>query len=322
MNVINKKGEAINRDKWKVYCTGDLIDGGTNRAGDILNMEYAPEWFDAVCLGNHEMAFIGGHDFGSRRKHDRKTLNLLLELIDQDIYVPSILIDDYLLVHGGFTSRFGFESAADAHEYIKVMWKLAPDFDGEIAIFDWQGVARSYGYGDNAGSIFELDWHESRNKNFHQVVGHSTHYDGPILKECGKDDKIQHWNIDIGGKSGKCIGGIIYDDVSKEVEEVFWGERAGYKSTIKTTAWNASKANPVESPKKPLIGTVAKPVVSKPVPVGTSVAAKLFKGIRVEDFDNLDEIDIKIINDPEIIEAFNNAIAKDDEKSGLIGKLL
>jgi hypothetical protein len=53
MEVINKKGQATNRDEWKVYCTGDLIDGNINRQGDILNLEYASEWFDAVCLGNH-----------------------------------------------------------------------------------------------------------------------------------------------------------------------------------------------------------------------------------------------------------------------------
>ena len=303
MNVINKKGEAINRDKWKVYCTGDLIDGGTNRAGDILNMEFAPEWFDQVCLGNHEMAFIGGHDFGSRRKHDRKTLELLLDLIDREIYTPSILVDNYLLVHGGFSARFGFNNAADAHEYIKVMWKLAPDHDGEIAVFDWQGQARGYIYGgDVTGGIFELDWTENRNTSFNQVVGHSTQYDGPISKNY--PDSVDHWNIDVGGKTGKSIGGIIVDDVAKTTESVFWGERHSWgKSSYTTYPPKVASPAVTPAPKSALVG-VGSPTIKD----------RLFRDIRIEDFDSLDKIDIEIINDPEILEVYRSEVARGKSK--------
>jgi hypothetical protein len=95
--VIDKKGHAINRDEYKVYCTGDLIDGEINRAGDILNLQYMEEWFDAVCIGNHEYAFLGGRDFGTKRKHDRETVRLLLQRLDEGLLVPSIVVEGHLL---------------------------------------------------------------------------------------------------------------------------------------------------------------------------------------------------------------------------------
>lgn len=220
--AINRKGERINRDELKVYSVGDLIDGEVNRQGDILNLEYAPEWFDAVCIGNHEYAFMGGKEFGGRRKHDRKTLNLLLNLIDDQIYVPAIIAHGHLLTHGGLAEHFGFLSVEDAYEYINIMWNMAPDIKSEVALFDWTGKDDT-AYGDPTSGIFYLDWTAKRNFHFPQIVGHSTYYTGPIEKKF--ENGIKHWNIDIGAKVGHGVGGVVIDEADDSITPIFWGER-------------------------------------------------------------------------------------------------
>jgi hypothetical protein len=175
-NVIDKKGNPINRDNTKVYCTGDLIDGVMNRQGDFLNLEYASRWFDAVCLGNHEMAFIGSRTFSGKRRQDRRFVNRILRLVDDGLFVPAILIPggaygNFLATHAGFSDYFGFETAEDAYQYLNVMWEVAPALDEEIAVFDWQGVMRSsYHYGDPTGGIFELDWMKIEMVNLIRLV--------------------------------------------------------------------------------------------------------------------------------------------------------
>lgn len=222
--VINKKGEAINRDEFKVYCTGDLIDGNINRQGDILNLEYTPEWFDAVCIGNHEYAFLGGRDLTTRRKHDRQTTKLILDLVDKKKLVPSVIAGNYLLTHAGLSEIFDFKTIEDAHEFINVMWNIAPDFNDPIAVFDWKNNHAYSMYNDSPTSgIFNLSWHKERNDNFGQVMGHSIIADGPTLKHY--ENGIDHWNVDIGGKNGNRIGGIIIDDETSGVVPVLWGER-------------------------------------------------------------------------------------------------
>lgn len=223
--VINKKGAAINRDEFKVYCTGDLIDGEINRAGDILNLQLMDEWFDEVCIGNHEYAFLGGRDFGSKRKHDRETLRLLLQRLDEGRLVPSTVVKGHLLTHSGLSDEFDFQTADDANDFIRIMWDAAPEHDGTIAIFDWKNNADYTGYttADPTSGIFNLAWKKSRNENFGQVVGHTIFTNGPIQQK--QDTGHVHYNIDVGAKEGKAIGGIILDDESDEVTSVFWGER-------------------------------------------------------------------------------------------------
>lgn len=222
--VINKKGEAINRDKTKVYCTGDLIDGEINRAGDILNLQMMNEWFDAVCIGNHEYAFLGGRDFGTRRKHDRETVRLLLQRLDEGKLVPSAVVHGHLLTHSGLSDEFDFKTAEDANEFIHAMWDAAPEYDGTIAIFDWKNNSDYTGYttADPTSGIFNLAWKKERNLNFNQVVGHTIFTNGPIQKTEG--DTI-HYNIDVGAKEGKSCGGIIIDDETDKVVSVYWGDR-------------------------------------------------------------------------------------------------
>ena len=224
--VINKKGAAINRDEYKVYCTGDLIDGEINRAGDILNLQLLDEWFDEVCIGNHEYAFLGGRDFGSKRKHDRETLRLLLQHLDSGKLVPSTVVKGHLLTHAGLSDEFDFQTAEDANEFIRAMWDAAPEHDGTIAIFDWKNNADYTGYttADPTSGIFNLAWKKDRNQNFGQVVGHTIFTNGPIQQK-QEIDGVVHYNIDVGAKEGKSIGGIIIDDDSDDIVSVFWGER-------------------------------------------------------------------------------------------------
>lgn len=220
--AINKKGERINKDTLKVYSVGDLIDGEVNRQGDILNLEYASRWFDAVCIGNHEYAFLGGKEFGGRRKHDRKTMRMFLNLIDQGVYVPSTIAHGHLLTHAGLAEYFSFLNVEDANEYINSMWKMAPEIDGEISVFDWTGKDDS-SYGDPTSGVFCLDWPSKRNHHFPQIVGHTTFYTGPIEKDYSNG--IRHWNIDIGAKVGKGVGGVVLDEDNDTITPVFWGER-------------------------------------------------------------------------------------------------
>lgn len=312
--VIDKTGAAINRDEFRVYSIGDLIDGNYNRAGDILNLEYAEEWFDGVVIGNHEFAFMGGHEITGRRKHDRKTLQMLLNLVDKGVYAPSFLVGDYLLIHGGFSDKFEFESAADANEYIKVMWSLSTDLDDDVAIFDWQGKGRATYGGDPAGGIFELDWVEKRNENFNQVVGHSTYYTGPIIREY---EDVKHYNVDVGGKTGKCVGGIVYDDVTGEVDVSFWGERyaEGFTKFKKTTP-PAGDIMTFTPPKKEVVTTgvgSVTPTTPLQITTGKDSHTKLLTnmdGFIDLPLVSLDDLDIAVIEDQEILDVYIDEIQK------------
>lgn len=328
--VIDKKGNRINRDEFKVYCTGDLCDGNINRQGDLLNMEYAAEWFDAVCLGNHEYGFMGGKHYSGKRKHDRKFLSKLLDLVDAGVYVPAILIPggdygDFLAVHGGFSEHFGFDTAQDAYEYIKVMWDIAPSLNEEIAIFDWQGAARagSTYYCDPTGGIFELDWAEDRNTKFNQIVGHTHHYEGPIMKEY-EEHGTYHWNVDVGGKQGKGVGGVIVDDVESSVTPVFYGERyTSYKSTTSTY-----KNVPVySSPNKDRASKDPKVTIKETWKNGKSTAEIILSDASTKlletretkelneskaaellwkelDISDLDQTVVEILDDPDVLEVY------------------
>jgi hypothetical protein len=289
--VVNKRGEAINRDEFKVYCTGDLIDGNYNRQGDLLNLEYAKEWFDAVLLGNHEYAFIGGNEFGGRRRYDRTTLMKLLQLVSDGLYVPAALVHGHLLVHGGFSDLFNFTSADDAYAYILAMWAAADELDEEIPIFKWQGSARSYNYGDPTGGIFELDWTEDRNPHFPQVVGHSTYYTGPIMKEY--ENGIRHWNIDVGGKTGDCVGGIILDDATSEIEIAFWGKRHE----------NAYKVNKTYPP-------TGETMTHDPDPKKNRTIFRNGEIVQLSLATERD-VNINVLDDPDVIDTYLKEVQKD-----------
>lgn len=319
--VIDTSGNRIDRENLRVYCVGDLIDGDYNRSGDILNLEFAEEWFDAVCIGNHEFAFLGGKDFGTRRKHDRKTMRLLLNLIDKGVYVPAALIKDTLVVHGGFSERFAFENAPDAFEYIRVMWELSPDLDDDIAIFDWSGSARSVSYGDPTGGIFQLDWTEKRNSNFSQIVGHSTYYTGPVAKEY--DNQIVHWNVDVGAKVGKCIGGITLDDVTGEIETLFYGERNsdGFVKAKKTypPTGEVMTFDP-KAEKEPLQITPATKSEKKNASGkkhGSPTQESLSETLTILPIADLTDIDLTIITDPEILQVYRDEVKRGNKNTKL-----
>lgn len=223
--AINDLNERINKDTIRVYCTGDLIDGGVNRQGDLLLLDYAEEWFDAVVIGNHELPFFGGPSFRGLRKYDRELTRRLFDLEHKGIYVPSAVVENYLLVHAGLAERWSFQSAEDANDAIHILWRDAEDSTKDQPILDWVGKPRAGAGGDDCGSIFWLDWTEPRNKKINQIVGHSTLVNGPVVVEY---DKTEHWNIDAGGKYGCCLGGIVIEDAEdglKMISPFFWGNR-------------------------------------------------------------------------------------------------
>jgi hypothetical protein len=224
--AINEQNERINKDTLGVYCTGDLVDGGVNRLGDMLILEHAAEWFDAIVIGNHELPFFGGVGFLGLRKHDREFQRALLNLEAAGKYVPSIVVGDFLLTHAGLADRWGFDTPKDADHVIRMFWHQSTEQSKEVPILDWVGPARTK-QADPTGGVFWLDWTEQRNTKFNQVVGHSTYTNGPIMTTY--DDGVEHWNIDVGGKYGSSLGGIIIED-GKPTVPVFWGERIVLKS--------------------------------------------------------------------------------------------
>lgn len=221
--AINEKNERINRDTLSVYSTGDLVDGGVNRMGDLLILQYAREWFDAIVIGNHELPFFGGVSFLGLRKHDRELTRQLLQLEHEGVYVPSAVVEDFLLVHAGLSDRWSFKTAQDANDVIHTFWNQSEDDNKEIPMLDWVGPGRSK-VADPVGGIFWLDWTENRNRNINQVVGHSTYTHGPIIQSNGAEG-TEHWNIDVGGKYGTALGGIMVE-AGQPTLPVFWGSRS------------------------------------------------------------------------------------------------
>lgn len=221
--VIDYNLQRVNRDEVKVYCTGDLIDGDYNRHGDHLLLKHAPEWFDAVCIGNHEFAFIGGPDFGGKRDHDRDLVRSILNLEREGVYVPAVAVEGYLLVHAGLADRWSFQTAEDAAEAIGHVWRMSNEEEakGGWPMLDWIGPGRAGKWANDTGGIFWLDWTEARNSNFNQIVGHSTMPHGPISKHYANG--VEHWNIDTGGKTGYCLGGVEIEN--GKATPFFWGQR-------------------------------------------------------------------------------------------------
>jgi hypothetical protein len=222
--AINEDNERINKDTLGVYCTGDLVDGGTNRWGDMMILEHAAEWFDEIVIGNHELPFFGGTSFMGLRKHDREFQRALLNLEAAGKYVPSTVVGDFLLVHAGLADRWGFDTPEDANDVIRMFWNQSTEQSKEVPILDWVGPARTK-HADPTGGVFWLDWTEKRNTKFNQVVGHSTYLEGPIA--VAYDGKVEHWNIDVGGKYGNALGGIMIEE-GQPTLPVFWGERRSF----------------------------------------------------------------------------------------------
>jgi|SRR5581483_8109348 len=203
--------ERINKDELKVWCTGDLIDGCFNREGDLMCLAYAPKWFDGICVGNHEYSFMGGIDFGGMRSHDRELQLGLLRLEAAGVYRPTFLVDNYLLVHGGLHPYWGYHSEKQANEAIEYLWEDAKLEISDVEIFDNIGGVRGSSKKWQAGGIFWNDWDELRSKRINQIVGHSTRFNGPI-REDFPDYGSTHWNIDVGGKTGDCLGGVYIEN--------------------------------------------------------------------------------------------------------------
>lgn len=220
--AINIDNERINKDTLKVYCTGDLIDGGFNRMGDFLILDYIEEWFDGVVIGNHEYAFLGGPQFNGLRMHDRQLARRLLELEEKEIYVPAIKVNNFLLTHAGLSNHWNFNTLEDAYGVIRLSWDTAQELTDEMPILDWIGPGRSK-FGNEAGGIFWLDWSEPRNLNINQVMGHTALLDGPAVKRY-KNGEIEHWDIDAAGKFGLGLGGIIIEE-GQPTLPVFYGGR-------------------------------------------------------------------------------------------------
>ncbi len=214
-HVINEYNERINRETIKLYSVGDLIDGDHNRAGDLLCLEYARDWFDRIAIGNHEYAFMGGPSFQGLRMYDRELILELLKLEATGLLVPAFQVEDYLVVHAGLGERWGFYTEQDALEAITFQWEFAQTESSRVPLFDDISSSRG-GNSYNGGSIFWNDWRESRNERINQIVGHSPQFDGPVKEEYPAYG-TEHWCIDGGGKWGTGLWGIILEDGEIEI---------------------------------------------------------------------------------------------------------
>lgn len=230
IGAINEDNERINKDSLKVYCSGDLIDGAVNRDGDLLILDYAAEWFDKVAIGNHEWAFLGGPNFGGARSKDRELMRRLLVLERRKLYVPAFMVENFLVVHAGLADRWGFRTEADALDAINFVWDISESDEDDVPMLDWIGPKRAGKWANDTGGIFWLDWSESRNKKINQIVGHSTITSGPVSVEYPNEGTI-HWNIDVGGKYGYGLGGVLIEN--GEATPWFFGNRVELVSKSK-----------------------------------------------------------------------------------------
>lgn len=239
--AIDEHNRRINKDTLKVYCSGDLIDGHYNRQGDLMLLALADQWFDKIAIGNHEWSFCGGMDFGGCRRHDRDIILGVNQLIAREIYVPAFVVEDYLVVHAGLADRWGFYTAQDACEAIQFAWDNVKAEDDENLLFDGIGPLRAGKFADECGGIFWCDWEEPRNRKINQIVGHSTYPEGPLCMKY-HNSETEHWNIDVGGKTGLCLGGVVIENGT--ATPVFWGQRFRFKSEWEDSSENSDSRTP------------------------------------------------------------------------------
>lgn len=187
---------------------GDLINGVGENTADILVLEKGRELFDMIILGNHEYPYFGGPAFSGFR-HDSQIKRELHRLYEDRILVPSLWIEgNWLATHAGLNRDYGFEGANVASKMINDRF----DLDPTDSLFS--AIGRKRGGSDRFGGILWADVSEPKHGAFHQIFGHTPMLDGPTIVT--DDAGFMRVNIDIGGKLGASLGGMMIVDGEPE----------------------------------------------------------------------------------------------------------
>lgn len=192
---------------------GDLIDGtiGSHR-GDKMLLAEAHLLFDEIVMGNHEFSFLGGPVFHGMSSSGPIT-DELIRLVDQDIIVPSTVVDRFLLTHAGLPAAIEVEGVDEANRQIR---DLA--YKGNL----FHNVSRNRGGRDPWGGILWADLAEPKNPHISQIFGHTPDPNGPTIARHGD---YEHINIDIGAKRSMAdtgwSGGLMIEEDGTYVPHIY-----------------------------------------------------------------------------------------------------
>lgn len=219
--VINKAGKRREKmGECRIVSIGDLANAVlVDLNGDEECLKIAPEWFDVLLVGNHESGYVvPGMGFGGY--YEAPHLKSLYNAYVRDGLVqPCLTIGNTLITHAGVVKEFDFADAGEARMAIREVWddrnnEGADRITGHEA-FLLRGVGRHRGGYMPFGGFLWSHWTEPKNRNFNQVVGHTT---------CGPDlwtHKEGTWalNIDSDVRRGQSVTGVWLDDEG-QVEEI------------------------------------------------------------------------------------------------------
>jgi hypothetical protein len=220
--VIDKKGKRkLASTGARIVSIGDLANAVlVDINGDEECLKVAPEWFDVLLVGNHESGYVvEGMGFGGY--YEAPHLKSLYNAYVRDGLVqPAMAIGNTLISHAGVVTEFAFESAPEALNRIHEVWNdRNNDDDDRITgkdAFLLRGVGRMRGGFLPYGGFLWSHWTEPKNRNFNQVVGHTTC--GP---ELWNHKNGGHWalNIDSDVRRGQSVTGVWLDDAG-QIEEI------------------------------------------------------------------------------------------------------
>lgn len=234
----------------QVVSIGDLLSGALRDVeGDKESLALSDTWIDKLIVGNHEVEYLmpGGAMVFRGYHPNYDLIQAYKALWRNGKVVPSMVVGETLLSHAGVHHYFDFESAAEAHAEIGLVWRsmLSPDLGGpdyDLDDEEWQwpdtscrrytfsnypldkqilikGVPKERGGLDPLGGIIWSAWEEQKNPKFNQILGHTPISGGPVLVEY-KQAGTFTLNIDAGAKQGLPPAGVWLDEHGLVVEYV------------------------------------------------------------------------------------------------------
>lgn len=219
--AIDREGNRIG--DFTVVSIGDLcnaVKSDANCFGDSKCLAKVGTWIDKLIMGNHEMGWWFGPGLSFLGFYDDPANGSLFRKLTRDrLVVPAVLIEEQnlLLSHAGVHKLFDFGTAKEAYRAIMEVWTTTPSSWEKLGTigptpkrFLIQGQSKHRGQThDLAPSIFWKDWREPINKNFSQIVGHTS-----IKKPdyWTRDDGTFTLNIDCGAHWKKTgATGVVVD---------------------------------------------------------------------------------------------------------------
>jgi hypothetical protein len=206
--IIDPNGNRIRND-CKVIQLGDLGHFGKDGSptGDMLCYEYADEWFDGICWGNHDRPTIdGGSVFAGYVPPVRATENYIRTLMSKNKIRMAWAANGYVLTHAGLHTHFTSRAASPADRIprdIRMNPRKVARWVNENRTY-WHYISTIRGGKHPFGGPLWRDACESLNNYFPQVFGHSAR------------DKVRKYHkaagtsycVDIGSSTNGRLAGI------------------------------------------------------------------------------------------------------------------